>query len=77
MINHVADNTADKITQILQQGSAQLEQVKRENEKKTGKSKAKIEEQEWEAERMMDEAKEKIKESEKQLKVIKKEIKDH
>ena len=44
MINHVADNTADKITNILREGSAQLEQVKAENEKKTGVSKQKVEE---------------------------------
>lgn len=53
MINHVADNTADKITNILREGSTQLEEVKAENEKKTGVSKQKVEEQEFEAEQMI------------------------
>ena len=64
VINIVSDNTAGKITKILQDGSAQLDKVKKAQEEETGQSKMAIEEQEFEAEKQMQEAKQRIKESE-------------
>lgn len=68
MINTVADKTADRISNILQEGSKELVPVKEQNARLAGETKESIERQKEAAERAMEDAKKKIADTEARLK---------